>query len=117
MKITPYARVKMLFAVAVTFVLLSFSSHALGATKETTITGIVSDALCGEKHSMQGMSSADCVRMCIKAGQGYALVVGHRVYNLSGHSPELQKYAAQKVAVKGKLKRNTVAVDSVAPAK
>jgi hypothetical protein len=38
------------------------------------------------------------------------------VYNLRGDSAELDKYAGQKVILKGKLRGNTVSVDSVAPA-
>jgi hypothetical protein len=69
------------------------------------------------KHSMTNMSAVDCTRMCVKAGQAFALVVGDKTYNLRGDSADLDKYAAQKVTVKGKLKGNTLAVDSVAPAK
>jgi len=110
-------KVRMLFATAIAIVVVGVSVHAQDAGKETTLTGVVSDSLCGKKHSMQGMSSADCVRMCVKGGQGFALVVGDKVYNLRGDSPELDKYAGQKVAVKGKLNADTVVVDSVTPAK
>ena len=103
--------------VAVLFGSLTINSLAQDAGTDTTLTGIVSDALCGAKHSMTNMSAAECTRMCVKGGQGFALVVGDKTYNLHGDSAQLDKYAAQKVTVKGKLKGNTVAVDSVAPAK
>ncbi len=109
-------QVRTLFAVVIAFAILAFAAHAQDA-KEKTLTGVVSDALCGKKHSMQGMSSADCTRMCVKAGQSYALVVGDKAYNLKGDSPDLDKYAGQKVSVKGKLSADTVAVESVAPVK
>jgi hypothetical protein len=96
---------------------VAIRSQAQDAGTNTTLTGVVSDAACGAKHSMTTMSAADCTRMCVKAGQGFALVVGDKVYSLRGDSAELDKYAAQKVTVKGKLKGDTVAVDSVAPAK
>jgi hypothetical protein len=104
-------------AVAVMFGSMANYGQAQDTGTHTTLTRIVSDALCGAKHSMTNMSAADCTRMCVKGGQGFALVVGERVYKLRSDSPELDKYAAQKVTVKGKLKGNTVAVDSVAPAK
>jgi hypothetical protein len=104
-------------AVAVMFGSVAICSVAQDTGTDTTLTGSVSDALCGAKHSMSGMSAADCTRMCVKAGQSFALVVGDKVYNLRGDSAELDKYAAQKVTVKGKLKGTTVAVDSVVPAK
>jgi hypothetical protein len=110
---------KMIFALAlaVTFGSIAIHGQAQDAGADTTLTGIVSDALCGAKHSMMGMSAADCTRMCVKGGQGFALVVGDRVYNLRGDSAELDKYAGQKVTLKGKLRGNAVTVDSVTPAK
>jgi len=108
---------KMIVALAVAVVFGSVAIHAQDTGTDTTLTGIVSDALCGAKHSMTTMSTADCVRMCVKGGQGFALVVGDKVHNLRGDSAELDKYAAQKVTLKGKLKGDTVIVESVAPAK
>jgi len=104
-------------AVAVMLGSVAIRSQAQDTGTNTTLTGVVSDAACGAKHSMTTMSAADCTRMCVKAGRGFALVVGDKVYSLRGDSAELDKYAAQKVTVKGKLKGDTVAVDSVAPAK
>ena len=113
------SRRKMMIAVAAVgmFAAITIQSQAQDMGTDTTLTGVVSDAACGAKHSMSTMSAADCTRMCVKAGQGFALVVGDKVYSLRGDSAELDKYAAQKVTVKGKLKGNTVAVDSVGPAK
>ncbi len=104
-------------AVAAVFGAMAIQGQAQDSGTDTTLTGVVSDALCGAKHSMTSMSAADCTRMCVKGGQGFALVVGDKVYNLRGDSAELDKYAAQKVTVKGKLKGDTVAVDSVVPVK
>lgn len=104
-------------AAAVVFGSVAIHAQAQDTGADTTLTGIVSDALCGAKHSMTSMSTVDCVRMCVKGGQGFALVVGDKVYNLRGDSAELDKYAAQKVTLKGKRKGDTVVVDSVAPAK
>jgi hypothetical protein len=117
MRIGRQTHLRTLFAATVVLVFSGFTARAQTAGKETTLTGVVSDALCGARHSMKGMSAADCTRMCVKAGQSYALVVGNKVYNLSGHSPELYKYAGQKVAVKGKLSADKLTVDSVMPAK
>jgi len=117
MKRGVYNQMRVLFAVAVAIVVLGVSVHAQDAGKETTLTGVVSDAMCGKKHAMQNMSSADCTRMCVKGGQGFALVVGDKVYNLRGDSADLDKYAGQKVTVKGKLNADTAVVESVTPAK
>ncbi len=54
---------------------------ALAGGKSQTLTGEVSDAMCGAKHEMPG-KAADCTRACIKHGSKYALVVGDKVYTL-----------------------------------
>lgn len=110
---------KIIVALGVAVMFGSLTVHSLAQDRGTgtTLTGIVSDALCGAKHSMTNMTAAQCTRMCVKGGQGFALVVGDKTYNLRGDSAELDKYAAQKVTLKGKLKGNTVTVTSVAPAK
>lgn len=84
--------------------------------KERTLTGVVSDAGCGATHKMKNMSAADCARACAKK-MGYALVVGDKVYKLQGDEADLDKYAAEKVTVKGTLDGDTMMVTSVAPAK
>ena len=53
----------------------------LAANKSQTLTGEVSDAMCGAKHQMPG-AAADCTRACVKHGSNYALVVGDKVYTL-----------------------------------
>jgi hypothetical protein len=92
-------------------------AKAQNAGTSTTLTGVVSDAMCGAKHSMTNMSAADCTRMCAKGGQGYVLVVVDKTYALQGHSDDFNKLAAQKVVVKGQLTGNTIAVESVTRAK
>src|SRR6266699_4024059 len=82
-----------------------------------TLTGIVSDSMCGAHHMAKDKSPAECTRMCVQQGQKYALVVGQKVYTLQGHEPDLDKLAGTKATVKGNVTGETVAVDSVAPAK
>ena len=82
-----------------------------------TLTGVVSDAMGGSAHMMKGKPDAECLRYCAKQGTKYALVVGKSVYTLEGHEAELDKYAAQKVTVKGALKGETLTVESVLPVK
>jgi hypothetical protein len=84
--------------------------------KTETLTGVVSDSLCGSTHKMKSMSGADCARMCAKQS-GYALVVGNDVYVLQGHEAEIGRLAAETVTVKGSLTGKTLTVDSVGVAK
>jgi len=86
-------------------------------SEQKTLTGIVSDAMCGQTHMMKDKPAAECLRYCIKQGTKYALVAGKMVYTLEGHEAELDKYAAQKVTVKGTLKGETLTVESVLLAK
>jgi len=86
------------------------------STAPRTLTGVVTDAMCGATHNMQNMSAADCTRMCAKQS-GYALVAGKEIYTLQGHAAELDKLAAQTVTVKGIVNGKTVIVESVAAAK
>ncbi len=85
--------------------------------EQKMLTGVVSDAMCGSTHMMKDKPAAECLRYCVKQGTKYALVAGKTVYTLEGHETELDKYAAQKVIVKGTLKGETLTVESVLPAK
>src|SRR6266571_7531838 len=58
------------------------SSSSASATK--TLTGVVSDSMCGAKHMAKNKTAAECTRECVKAGSDYALVVGNKVYVLEG---------------------------------
>ena len=84
---------------------------------QKTLTGVVSDAMCGAAHMMKDKPDAECLRYCVKQGTKYALVVGKTVYTLEGHEAELDKYAAQKVTVKGTMKGEIMSVETVLPAK
>jgi hypothetical protein len=99
--------------------LMLFSSLAVaqtssdkGSSKEQSLTGVVSDAMCGAKHMMPG-DAASCTRACVKQGSKYALVVGDKVYTLTGHSEELDKLAGQQATVTGKVNGDKVDVTSV----
>ncbi len=90
---------------------------ALAASnKNQALTGVVSDTMCGAKHMMPN-GDVECTRECVKGGAKYALVVGDKVYALSGHEADLDKLAGQKVTVNGDVKGDKVQVASVAPAK
>lgn len=78
-----------------------------------TLTGTVSDAMCGAHHMAKDKTAAECTRECVKQGTKYALVVGKKVYTLEGHETELDKLAGVKATVKGRVSGETVAVQSV----
>jgi hypothetical protein len=90
---------------------------ALAAGKSQTLTGEVSDAMCGAKHDMPG-NAADCTRGCVKHGSKYALVVGDKVYTLETADKaaldKLYDLAGAKAKVTGEVNGTTITVKSVA---
>jgi hypothetical protein len=87
-------------------------------TKDQTLTGTVSDAMCGARHTiMPGTPDAECVRACIKAGSDYVLVVGAKLYTVKGNTADLDKFAGQKAAVTGKVSGNVIQATSIAAPK
>lgn len=78
-----------------------------------SLTGVVSDSMCGKKHMMSDKSAAECTRACVKGGSDYALVVGDKVYTLKGDDSKLDKFAGEKVTVNGKLSGSTVTMESI----
>ncbi len=103
-------------------ILLSVAALSIAAIAQTkrpsaarSFTGVVSDDMCGAKHTMMpGRPDAECVRACVKAGAKFGLVApdGH-LYILHGKSAELDRFAAQKVKITGKLDGNTIEVAAV----
>jgi hypothetical protein len=91
------------------------------AAKLQTYTGIVGDAVCGVKHTMDG-DDISCLRTCIQRGSKYDLVVGDKVYvlNLKDQSvaDTLDKLASQQLRaqVKGEENGGVIEVQSVAAA-
>jgi hypothetical protein len=93
------------------------AAPALAAGKSQTLTGEVSDAMCGAKHEMPG-NAAECTRGCIKHGSKYALVVGDKVYTLETSDQaalsKLNDLAGAKAKVTGDVEGTTITVKSVA---
>jgi hypothetical protein len=82
-----------------------------------TITGIVSDSMCGAKHMMKGKTPAECTRACVKGGSDYALVAGGKVYILKHDGTDLNQFAGERVTVTGVVTDNTVTVKSISGTK
>jgi len=103
------------------FVVLTFAGLLAAAGRTRTFTGVITDTMCGKDHAHMGVKpDAKCVRECVRMDKRYkyALHDGSNMYVLSDQqTPE--KYAAQKVRVKGTLytKTNIIKVDSIEPVK
>jgi hypothetical protein len=100
------------------FVYLTLAmAGALGAAKAPeTFTGVITDTLCGAKHSMKGHTDADCVKMCVKGPGQFALFDGENVFKLSDQKNPA-KFEAQRVKVVGVYdeKTQTIKVSSIEP--
>jgi hypothetical protein len=100
------------------FVVLGISVSAEAADKQT-LTGEVSDAMCGAGH-MQG-TPAECTRACVGRGSKYALVVGDKVYALNvtdkAALATLSQQAGKNATVTGTVSGVAIDVSSVAPSK
>jgi hypothetical protein len=69
--------------------------------KTATLTGVVSDAMCGSDH--HGKDAAKCTNACASKGK-YALVIGDRVVTLDeAPTADMQKLAGQKATVTGTM--------------
>lgn len=80
------------------------------------LSGIVTDSVCGGTHGTKAHGDAECTRVCVELGAAYALSIGKKIYALKGHEPELNRFAGDRVLVKGKVVGpDTVAVESVVP--
>ena len=95
----------------------AFAQTSAKPAAAKTLTGVVSDSMCGAKHMAKDKSAADCTRECVKGGSDYALVAGGKVYPLKGDKAELDKYAGQRATVKGTLDGNNLNVESITAAK
>jgi hypothetical protein len=93
------------------------SKPAQASMTPETLTGTVSDSMCGAHHMETDKSASECTRECVKKGTKYALVVGKKVYTLDGHEAELDKLAGARGTVKGSVMGEMVMVESVAAAK
>jgi hypothetical protein len=102
------------------FAILTLALGLVGAASSLsaatmTVTGTVSDAMCGAHHPVT--DAAGCTRDCVKKGSDYALVTTDgKVYTLkaeSGAKGELDKLAGKMADVSGDVNGTTLTVKSV----
>lgn len=83
-----------------------------------TYDGVITDTHCQAKHSAPlAESAAECTRVCVHSGEGFALVDGDKMYVLEGEPAALKRSAAERVRIAGTLNGNTISVTSVAAPK
>jgi hypothetical protein len=87
----------------------------LALTLAGTFNGVITDTMCGAKHTMMKDQPDDkCVKMCVKGSSEYALFDGQNVFRLTDQTKPA-KFAAQKVKVTGTLneKTKTIKISSI----
>jgi hypothetical protein len=86
----------------------------MAAGSSQALTGKVSDAMCGAKHTEGNITRTDCVRTCVQKGAKYALAVDDKVYNLNTSDQaaleELNKLAWEQAKVAGTANGDTISV-------
>ncbi|HEX4773693.1 MAG TPA: hypothetical protein VH351_22870 [Bryobacteraceae bacterium] len=94
---------------------LSVSVFSIGAFADT-MTGFISDANCGAKHT--SAADAKCVAGCLKKGADPVLVSDGKVYKFDDASKDKAKaLAGQAVTVEGSVSGDTVTATSVSATK
>ena len=112
---TDFRKRNVLVAVVAAGAILLFALTAFPQAKgkTETLTGTVSDSMCGASHP-EGTGAAECTLSCVKSmGAPYVLVVGGKVYKLIGNTNGLEKLAGAKAKVTGTVDGDTVDVKSV----
>jgi hypothetical protein len=97
--------------------ILALAGAFAAVAQQQSLTGVVTDSMCGATHMAKDKTPAECTQLCVKDGMKYALAVEKKVYTLEGHEADLAKLAGQKVTVKGTLKGGTLSVQEVAASK
>ena len=100
-------------------------ASVLGATSiyaaDQTLTGKISDNMCGAKHATSAehdgkkMSDRDCTLACVKEHDAkYVFVSGGNVYSISNQDLlALQMHAGHTVKLTGEMSGNSITVSKI----
>jgi hypothetical protein len=86
-----------------TLMIIAAACTLFAAEPAKRFTGVITDTMCGAKpHSemMKDKSDAECIRICARGANSYALFDGTTVMKLSDQKTPAQ-YAGQRVTVTG----------------
>jgi hypothetical protein len=98
------------------FVLATFLVASVGsvAALADQITGYVSEAGCGAKHSTVSAANTKCVEGCLKKGSDPVLVSEGKVIKFDADSKEKAKaFAGQNVKIDGTMDGDVVKINSI----
>jgi hypothetical protein len=93
------------------FLAVSLCSVAAFAAE---MTGYVSDAHCGAKHSAPSAANTKCVETCLKGGADPVLVSEGKVMKFDDESKEKAKeFAGNNVKIDGSMEGDTIKISSI----
>jgi hypothetical protein len=84
-----------------------------------TITGKISDAMCGRSHDTmtehgKKMSDKQCTVACVEHGSAYVLVNGDNVLKIANQGFDgLKQFAGDTVKLTGDVKGDTITVTKI----
>src|SRR5579871_3526763 len=104
--------------------LLATLAPLAGAATQT-MTGVISDSMCGESHAKMmamhkdaKMTDKDCTLACVKAGGKFVFVSDGKLYMISNQTMDaLKKYAGENVKLSGDVNGNDITVSKIAASK
>jgi hypothetical protein len=83
---------------------------------EQTLTGSISDSMCGVTHKAMStkMSDRDCTLACTSKGAQYVVIVDGKTYKLTNHDADLKTHAGHTVNLTGDVNGDTIRVSKIA---
>jgi hypothetical protein len=100
-------------------ILIGFGARA----SAETLTGTISDAMCGKSHEAmtehgKKMTDKQCTAGCVEHGSSYVFVIGDKVLKVANQNfADLKQFAGDTVTLTGDVKGDTVTVTKIAKAK
>jgi hypothetical protein len=109
--------------VIATAAVLTILVGSRGAASAETLTGKISDAMCGKSHDTmtehgKKMTDKQCTVACVDHGSEYVFVSGDRVLKVSNQDfAGLRQFAGDTVKLTGDVRGDTIAVAKIEKAK
>lgn len=93
--------------------LLAAFTFCAASAMAASMTGYISDAHCGAKHTADKPNAA-CVKKCVEGGADAVFVSEGKVYKIAGDSKEkASAHLGEKVTVDGNVEGDTVTIESI----
>jgi hypothetical protein len=90
-------------------------SASTASAADQTVTGVVSDSMCGVSHKGMAtkMTPRECTQACAAKGAQYVLVSDGKVYKLTNHDADVKTHAGHMVNLTGDVKGDNIRVSKI----